>query len=103
VCNGPSRRTEERASAIEALADLLVVRGASDEAALLRGQAAELERRRAELTGGTVRNVGPKVGRNDPTDRQGGGRFNGVQEVETIQRVPGLADIPQGLPTSAQP
>lgn len=58
--------TEERVSAIEALADLLVVRGASDEAALLRGQAAELERRRAELTGGTVRNVGSKVGRNDP-------------------------------------
>ncbi len=67
--------TEERVSASVALADLLGSRGASDEAALLRGHAAELERRRAELAGGTVRNVGPQVGRNDPCPCGSGRKF----------------------------
>ncbi len=67
--------TEERSAAIEALADLLGSRGEGEEAARLGGQAAKLKRRRAELVGGTVRNAGPQVGRNDPCPCGSGKKF----------------------------
>ncbi len=64
-----------RITVVKTLADLLGRRGARDDAEQLRTQVPELERRRAEALGGTVRNEGAQVGRNDPCTCGSGKKF----------------------------